>query len=67
MSEGIEGQVSVKSSKTNTVVSISIEGKTDPECAAWLMLEIQKLAKRCGLTIKISKPQKKAKKTAKKK
>jgi hypothetical protein len=65
MGEEVTGFFSSGNAKTSVVVVVA--GKTDPKCLAWLMLELKKLAKHCGLTVKNLKVEKKVKRKAKKK
>ena len=66
MSEDFTGLISAGGNKS-TSVTIVISGKTNPKCLECLMLELRKLARECGLTVKSLKVAKKGKKKAKKK
>jgi hypothetical protein len=64
---GVTGVVRVGGGRGKTSVLIEITGKSTARCLESLLLELQRLARECGLTVKLFKTGKRLKKKAKKK
>ncbi len=64
---GVETIGGVVAGNEKTSVAVVFTGWTSKECIASLMLELERLAKRCGLKVKNIRVRKKAKRRAKKK